>query len=100
MNTTVQYNKLMSYMNAAAAGISFIGVINATTKENAVLSLLNMLFMFLNIYFAKINSDIYETKVCMAIAEYIYDHKDEIEEAIKEKREHDKDGASTTKDAD
>ena len=36
----------------------------------------------------------------MAIAEYIYDHKDEIEEAIKEKREHDKDGASTTKDAD
>ena len=49
MNTTVQYNKLMSYMNAAAAGISFIGVINATTKENAVLSLLNMLFMFLNV---------------------------------------------------
>lgn len=100
MHPTFQYNKLMSYMNAAAAGVSFIGLINAMTKTNIVLSILNLLFMFLNIYFATKNSNIYEEKVFMSIAEFMYDHKAEIEEAIKEKREHDKDGTSTTKDAD
>ena len=81
----------MSNMSAAAAGISFIGVLNATTKANVTLSLLNLSFMFLNIYFATRANNMYEEKVFMAIADYVYKHRAEIEEAIKEKREHDTD---------
>ena len=88
MKHTFKYYRLMSNMSAAVAGMSFTGIIKAATMENTLLIIFNLLCMLSNIFFAKITNDIYETKVFMSIAEFMYDNKAEIEEAIKEKREH------------
>lgn len=92
MTPTFIHYKIMSYMSAAAAGVSFIGLIKAATTANTTMSLLNLLFMFLNIYFATKANNIYEEKVFIAIANYVYEHRAEIEEkiekGIKEKLEH------------
>lgn len=89
MKPTFKYYRLVSNMSAAVAGMSFTGIIKAATMENTLLIIFNLLCMLSTIFFAKITNDIYEAKVFMSIAEFTYDHKAEIEEAIKEKREHD-----------